>query len=250
MPVHDWTRVDAGLFHSFHQRWIGALCDALNAGGLPPDYFALAEQSIRGPIPDDLALRLAPGKDRPSGPGPALAVAAAPPRARVVRSTEGGVYARKADRVTVRHRHGQIVAIIEVVSTGNKGANSELRAFVEKISDLIQRGVHVLVIDLFSPTIRDPQGIHKAIWDEFTDEAYMPPPDKSLTLAAYSAGAVKTAYIEPIGVGDELPDMPLFLDSEVYVPVPLEMTYRTTWGVFPAALKGLLEPGDVAAGGG
>jgi hypothetical protein len=21
MPVHDWTRVDAGLFHAFHQGW-------------------------------------------------------------------------------------------------------------------------------------------------------------------------------------------------------------------------------------
>jgi hypothetical protein len=25
MPVHDWTRVDAGVFHDFHQRWIGAI---------------------------------------------------------------------------------------------------------------------------------------------------------------------------------------------------------------------------------
>ena len=75
MPVHDWTRVDAGLFHAFHQRWIGALCDALNTGGLPSDYFALAEQSIRGPIPDVLALRLSPGKGEPSGTAPALDVA-------------------------------------------------------------------------------------------------------------------------------------------------------------------------------
>jgi hypothetical protein len=245
MPVHDWTRVDAGLFHSFHQRWIGALCDALNAGGLPPAYFALAEQSIRGPIPDVLTLRLSPGEGQPTGgTSPALAVAAAPPRARVVRSTEGGVYARRADRVTVRHRHGQIVAIVEVVSPGNKGANSELRAFVEKVSDLIQNGVHALVVDVFPPTRRDPQGIHKAIWDEFEDEDFSLPADKPLTVAAYSAGAVKTAYVEPFAVGDELPVMPLFLEPELYVPVSLEDTYRTSWDVFPAALKGLLEASD------
>ena len=46
MPIHDWTRVDAGLFHAFHQSWIVKLCDALNRGLLPPDYFALPEQSI------------------------------------------------------------------------------------------------------------------------------------------------------------------------------------------------------------
>ena len=46
MPIHDWTRVDAGLFHAFHQRWISALSDALNTGVLPRDYYALAEQSV------------------------------------------------------------------------------------------------------------------------------------------------------------------------------------------------------------
>jgi hypothetical protein len=242
MPVHDWTRVDAGLFHSFHQRWIGALCDVLNTGGLPPDYFALAEQSIRGPIPDVLSLRLAPWVGPAAGTGPAVAVAEAPPRVGLVRSSEVGVYARKADRVTVRHRHGQVVAVIEIVSPGNKGSASELRAFVEKTADLIQQGVHVLVIDLFPPGKRDPQGLHKVIWDEFQEEDFTPLPGKPLTLASYSAGAIKTAYVESVGVGDGLPQMPLFLEPDVYVPVPLDVTYRTTWEVFPAALKGLLEP--------
>jgi hypothetical protein len=22
MPIHDWTRVDAGIFHDFHQSWV------------------------------------------------------------------------------------------------------------------------------------------------------------------------------------------------------------------------------------
>ena len=29
--------------------------------------------------------------------------------------------------------------------------------------------------------------------------------------------------------------------TRVDVPAPLDATYQTTWGVFPAALKGLLE---------
>lgn len=242
MPIHDWTRVDAGLFHSFHQRWIGALCDSLNAGGLPPDDFALAEQSIRGPTPDVLTPRLPPGRGATPASGPALAVADAPPKARVVRSTEVGVYARKADRVAVRHRHGQVVAVIEIVSPGNKASNSEFRAFVENVADLIQQGIHALIVDLFPPTPRDPSGLHKAIWDEFEDQDFLLPPDKPLTLAAYSAGAIKTAYVESIAPGDPLPDMQLFLEPEVYVPVLLETTYQATWNVFPAALKGLLDP--------
>jgi hypothetical protein len=35
--------------------------------------------------------------------------------------------------------------------------------------------------------------------------------------------------------------MPIFLKPEIYVPARLEATYQTTWNVFPAALKGLLE---------
>jgi hypothetical protein len=35
LPIHDWTRVDAGIFHHFHQGWIVALANALNAGKLP-----------------------------------------------------------------------------------------------------------------------------------------------------------------------------------------------------------------------
>src|SRR3954447_11828348 len=46
MPIHDWTRVDSGLFHAFHQDWISTLSRALNAGILPPDFFAIREQSI------------------------------------------------------------------------------------------------------------------------------------------------------------------------------------------------------------
>jgi hypothetical protein len=243
MPIHDWTRVDAGLFHAFHQRWIGSLCDALNMGGLPPDYFALAEQSIRGPIPDVLTLQLKAGKTPPPNAGSqGITVAVAPPQVRMVQTSEVSIYARKADRVTVRHRHGEVVAVIEIVSPGNKASISELRAFVEKTSSLIQQGINVLVIDLFPPTKRDPRGIHAAIWDEIDNDEPTLPADKPLALASYDAGPVKTAYVEPVAVGDVLPDMPLFLKPEFYVPVPLEATYQTTWRVFPTALKTLFEP--------
>ena len=52
MPVHNRTRVDTGLFHAFHQSWICALCDALNHGRMPPEYFAIPEQNTPGPIPE------------------------------------------------------------------------------------------------------------------------------------------------------------------------------------------------------
>src|SRR5207237_2771941 len=91
MPIHDWTRVDAGLFHAFHHGWIEELARALNRSVLPPDYFALPEQNIRGPIPDVLTLELAAGKDEPAESG-GVSVAVCAPRARLTRRAEAGSY--------------------------------------------------------------------------------------------------------------------------------------------------------------
>ena len=48
MSIHDWTRLEPGDFHHFHQRWISALTDSLNGGLLPPEYLAMPEQ-VTGP---------------------------------------------------------------------------------------------------------------------------------------------------------------------------------------------------------
>ncbi len=93
------------------------------------------------------------------------------------------------------------------------------------------------VNDLFGPSPRDPQGIHKAIWDSFCDEPFELPSDKPLTVAAYFAGIPNTAYVEPVAVGDPLPSLPLFLDPCIYVPSPLESTYQTTWQKCPAVMR-------------
>src|SRR4051794_9616572 len=97
---------------------------------------------------------------------------------------------------------------------------------VAKAVNRLERGYHLLLIDLHPPTARDPKGIHPVIWAEFGGKLKPAPPDKPLTLVAYEAGPpMKTAYIEPVAVGDLLIDMPLFLAPGWYVSVPLEATY-------------------------
>jgi hypothetical protein len=88
MPIHDWTRVDAGLFHAFHQGWISMLARTLNRGVLPRGYVALSELPARRPAPDVLALNLADVPDESSETSWDLTEATAPPRARVIRSAE------------------------------------------------------------------------------------------------------------------------------------------------------------------
>ncbi|CAN5529739.1 hypothetical protein BH10PLA2_BH10PLA2_28820 [soil metagenome] len=239
MPIHDWTLLEPGDFHHFHQGWIGALANTLNAGLLPPEYMALAEQVTGRPIPDDVTLETGTPEEVAGG----IAVATAPPTARVVARLERINYARRADKVIIRHGRGKVVAIIEIVSPGNKDSRHAIRSFVEKAADIIMKGVNLLVVDLFPPTPRDPQGIHKAIWDELGDEPFALPADKRLTIASYTGGDLPVAYVEPIGIGDPLPSLPIFLSETRYIPAPLESSYEQTWSAFPVQLKQLIDPG-------
>ncbi len=60
MPLHDWARVDAGIFHAFHVAWLPELQKALNSGLLPEGYYALAEQHAGRAIADVLTLHASP----------------------------------------------------------------------------------------------------------------------------------------------------------------------------------------------
>jgi hypothetical protein len=238
MPIHDWTRVGAGDFHHFHQTWISYLAAALNGGGLPPEFMAMAEQVTGRPIPDVVTLQA--WNPRGSVGGVALAPSPAP-SARVIQKFEQINYAKRADRVVIRHGRGRVVAIIEIVSPGHKEGRHAIRSFVEKAADILSQGVHLVVVDLFPPTPRDPQGIHQVITDEFGDEPFDFLPEKPLTVVSYIGGDRPTAYVESVGVGDPLPAIPLFLTDYDYVPCPLNSTYDESWRVFPAMLKEELE---------
>ncbi len=97
-----------------------------------------------------------------------------------------------------------------------------------------------MVLDLFPPGPRDPQGIHKAIWDEIIDNDFALPEGKPLTLASYIGGPVPEAFVEPTSVGSELIEMPLFLTDEVYIPLPLEATYQSAWEAVPSYWQDVL----------
>ena len=44
MPIHDWTRIPAGLFHHFHQDWSIEIVRDLNRGRLPRGVVRVVEQ--------------------------------------------------------------------------------------------------------------------------------------------------------------------------------------------------------------
>ncbi|MBC7854336.1 MAG: DUF4058 family protein, partial [Pirellulaceae bacterium] len=241
MPAHDWTRVDAGTFHHFHHSWIEEITRSLNGGLLPDDYYAMAEQRAAGLGPDVVTLELTSkdgngdGHSEPThgnghkddSPGGVLL---APPKVHLAGETDMEFYRRKQSRIAVRHVGGDfVVAMVEVVSPGNKSGMRAIRSFVEKAAELIDRGIHLLILDLFPPGPRDPQGVHAVIWDDICGQQYRRPAGRPLTLAAYETDLSTKAYVECFGVGDILQDMPLFLRPHAHVPVPLEKTYESAF---------------------
>ena len=137
------------------------------------------------------------------------------------------------------------MALIEIVSPGNKGSKNALKALIDKACELLEHKVHLLILDLFPPTKRDPNGIHAAIWDEVNDESFTLPADKPLTLAAYESALTVKASIETVAVGDDLPDMPLYLEPNGYVLVPLEATYQAAYRGMPEFWRDVLEGGTI-----
>ncbi len=251
MPVHDWTVVEPGIFHHFHLAWIERLAGVLNSGLLPEGYYALAEQRAAGFGPDVLTLDAhgdgreeeGDGAGAPSGAGPLLL---APPRVRITAETEVDFYRHKENAVVVRHVSGDyMVAVVEVVSPGNKAGRAAMRSFVEKAAELLERRIHLLILDLHPPGRRDPQGIHGLIWEEISGEEYAAPPDKPLTLAAYESSLTVRAFVEPLAAGDRLTDMPLFLEPGAHVLIPLETTYERAFAAIPSRWRVVLQNGKV-----
>ena len=260
MPIHDWTRVDAGTFHDFHTAWNIEIRSALNKGLMPKGFYVQAEQRAASYVADVLALEVS-GQDDvgeeayestfdsfdrdedDDGGGVATAVAKTTvPHTRVelIESPEDAeAYSALRRTLVVRHVSGdRVVALIELVAPGNKSPTKTVTEFVEKARESLNLGLHLLVIDLFPPTARDPHGLHEHIWS--SSQGFTPTPDEPLLQASYRAGKVRKAYLEPTAVGASLKPMPLFLRNNLFVNVPLETTYDAAFAGMPERWRSVL----------
>ncbi len=260
MPVHDWTLVEAGIFHDFHHEWISEIKRALNRELQGSDYYALAEQIAGGLGPDVLTLqRPMTQRGRPAGP-------AREPKRRTrgkgkatnVQSS-GGValfdtppellfhikdakkwYALRKKAVTIRQvSDHRVIAVLEILSPGNKSDRAALADFVRKTRDFMAGGIHLGLIDLFPPTSRDPEDIHPLVWGE-DDGVFHFDPLQPLTCASYVGGNEAEAFVQPFAVAELLPTLPLFLTTTEYVRTPLEATYEAAFDEVPQVWREVL----------
>ncbi len=247
MPIHDWTRVTAGTFHSFHNSWITHLQAALNSGLLPQPYYAMGEQQAGDVGPDILTLKGPEAVHAPSAfyvVDPPVAATAAvlstldvAPQVRTlqVSDDETAFYLERQRKLVIRHATGDsVIAIVEIVSKSNRHTRLALEQFADKVINALRAGVHVTVIDLYPHGIHDPHGLHDFVWERMQAGSYQPEAELPLTLVSYTAGQPVQAWIEPTAVGATLTPMPLFLTRENYISLPLEQTYMQAWQGMPA----------------
>ncbi|HEV3079278.1 MAG TPA: DUF4058 family protein [Gemmataceae bacterium] len=242
MPVHDWTRVTAGTFHDFHSAWIIHLKEALNNGLLPEGYYALSEQHAGRVIADILTLQVDESPSITPAMSSSTAVAAPPRAGRKISASQSANFRFLRRSLAIRHSSNhRLIALIEVVWPANKDRASSVRDFVRKAHAALQHGCHLVVVDLFPPSAHDPEGIHGAIWELFGPAEDLPSADKPLALGSYVAADLPDAYVEFIAVGDPLPEMPLFLEPDRHIDLPLESTYEQAYRGVPAYWKAAIE---------
>ncbi len=246
MPMHDWTKVEAGIYHAFHGPWLQAIARALNNGLLPAAYYAMTEQVTMSVEADVLTLQIPHANGTPAGSGVLSLTTTRPAVGVLVREQQAAP--KRRGRVLVRHvSTHKVVAVIELVSPGNKSAKREYAAFVMKAADVLAARVHLLVIDPFPPPAHTPGGLHASIWPRVVRRRKGRQPftlsaDRPLVVASYAAGQEVVAAVQPFAVGEPVPEIPLFLTVEQeYVTLPLEPTYATAWPDVPKVWRDVIE---------
>ncbi len=253
MPIHDWSRVDAGIFHDFHIGWIGELRTLLNEELLPDPYYALAESVVGEAIPDVLALEErqlsgneSPHQDSKLGDDSKENPLALAPSSVLVEELDLPLdYTLLQRRISIRDQiHGdRVVAFIEIVSKSNKDSEARSRLFVSKATTALRKGIHFLFIDLHPATSIVPGGFHQEISDACGHPVSRLPAERPLQTASYQVledGTVR-ARVVPLQVGDLIPEMPVFLLPHHFIRIPLERAYASSFRSLSRKFQNILQ---------
>ena len=128
--------------------------------------------------------------------------------------------------------HGRrLVAVIEIVSPSNKDRPENRRAFVAKVAALLQKGVCVSVVDLI--TLRQFNlyaDLLELLGGTDPQLGPTPPPLYALTVRSRrrpgGGRALLDVWYYPMSLGQTLPTLPVWLDADQRVLLPLEPGYE------------------------
>jgi hypothetical protein len=217
MPIHDWKKEFDWLFKSFHLGWVLEISKLLNQS-LPSEFYSLLEPDssklegvYQGPISED---------------------------------DDDGYYSRRTkDLISIRQTEtDRVISVIEIICPNDKSEAARVEEVISRVCGLLNRGIHVLLVDLFPPTLNDPNGLHFAIWHKLENKSVSLQNEQTRVAVSYECDPnAFQAYVEPLALGDVLPSMPVFLEPGGCVMVPLEATYTSAYESVPARWRKVIE---------
>lgn len=229
MPLLDHFRPPLSANHSwesFHSNWATRLADAVNAR-LPAEFFA-EEHTHFGRVEIDVATfeREPPAANRNGAP-----VAVAEPRVWAPPAATVTVPAVFADSFQVRVYNTTsgptLVAVIELVSPGNKDRAEERRAFAVKSAGYLHQGISLIIVDVVT---NRGGNLHNETAGLFSGDPRLTMADADLYAVAYrpvlrDEKPEIDVWPHRLAVGQPLPTLPLRLTGDLFVPVDLDATY-------------------------
>jgi hypothetical protein len=231
MPLRDHFHLPLrGLctWESFHSGWANEIMRQLNKT-LPPGYVARPNVKLGVDVQADVGTLEQSGQQAGENGGGVATAVWAPPRPTLSVSVDFN----RLDVFEVQvHREGglEMVAAIELVSPRNKGRPTSRRYFAAKCAAYLQAGVSVIVVDVVTgrrenlyAALLELLGL--AAEDHGPGELYAVacrtvPPDEPVRLEN---------WVAPLALGSSLPTLPLWLEADLAVPLPLERSYETTF---------------------
>ena len=234
MPLHDHFRPPWSVqrpWEGFHSAWATAIAFHLNNSGiLPPDYFAFPLLQVAGRVEVDVGTFQEAGCPAESAGGTAVWTPPQPTLTLPLVVAEGDTY-----EVQVLRNFGgpHLRAAIELVSPSNKDRPATRRAFADKCADYLRRGVSVIVSDIVTER---QANLHAEILQllERPEEPRWESPTQLYAVAYRSVLGGERPRLEMwpsvLTVGAPLPELPLWLEIDLSVPLRLEESYTVTCG--------------------
>jgi hypothetical protein len=131
-------------------------------------------------------------------------------------------------------RRCRLVAAVEIVSPANKDRPEHRRAFAAKCAGLLRERVSVVIVDVV--TTHTPN-LYGELLDLLgrSDPALSPEPPPLYTAACRLTKREKEwvleAWAQPLGLGQPLPTVPLWLADDLALPLELEESYEQSCGI-------------------
>ena len=218
------------VWHTFHHAWAATIARLLNRRLLPEHYFAAPNVQFGPRVEIDVGT-FEPAAASASQGGAAAVILPTLPATAVIPAT----FPDTIEVVIVNQEGGpQVVAAIELVSPSNKDRPATRRAFVAKMSSYLQQGIALSVIDLVTTrsTHLHNEWLHwmQATTGWIEDTTRTPLYANSYRPVQLGERGAIEMWLNPLRVGDRLPNLPLFLRGDLCIEVPLEETYIETCG--------------------